>query len=71
MTTNHLTTVAALPSGGGQAANPAPERSESEGPMVYAPSVGRLIPLPAHPLFKAEEVADRHGFEPFEYTERN
>ena len=39
--------------------------------MVYAPSVGRFIPLPAHPLFKAEEPADRQGFEPFDYAERS
>lgn len=89
MTTNHFTTVAALPSGGGRASHlaaevaaeaarpylgipaalapkPDPEAAEDEGPTVYVPSLGRSIPVPAHPLFKA----DRPGFEPFGYTER-
>lgn len=68
---NQLTTIAALPSGGGCMAALPSEVVADAVHSVYAPSAGRFISVPARPLFKSAIPADRQGFEPFDYTERS
>lgn len=86
MTTHHLTTIAALPSGAGSRSALPAEVAEIPTPVAapaVAPQAEATHTEPAITMETMEEIdrclarmksrdaARRHGFEPFDYAERN